>query len=211
MTLRGLSILTVALGLMGCGSSVPGGGGGVATQTSIDAGNLVFSRFYADVFSGALNSPTTLPNSGSANFSGPIVISGDSPARFTILGDMSLNANFGSRVVNGSASRFGAVTDKNGDYFNFNNQYVLDHAVGGSLTVSNGYMNSSGFLGSKLAGTLTGVDSAGSSTKTGIDSPLVGSFFSFSGAGADVVYGGGSGSATVDGYSYSISTSFVVE
>lgn len=184
--------------------SACGGGGGTsssvtATDSSQDSVGTATSnasvtqRFNAlntnyDVIGTGLVAQTTVPTSGSAIFTGQMgmdvsgALAGDAGnVDASLVGDLSLTANFANRSVSGSATNF-AYADVDGN---------VDTSVSGSLAISGSPTNNVGITtdsstGSALLaavgeGALT-IDQGATARTVNMDTILVGQFGKATGA-----------------------------
>ncbi len=165
--------------LAACGGSSTGGGTNPsASFADIAAGGLALADEIATI---PYTDPTTLPAQGSASYDGFIGVDVGNAA--TVAGDLTLNANFGSDQVSGSASNF------------FDE---AENAYGGTLDITQGTVDRGAdtrfdfTFTADLTGDLTDTDGA----VIEVDADIEGDF-----TGTDYQYVEGfvSGTATVDG------------
>ena len=178
--------VAACLSLAACGGTSSGGGAGGGTgggaMTGISAAvaeqaNTTFKDYDARIKAGTLK--TTTPT-GQATMAGYYGITDNQGA--ALIGDLSMNVDFGAGTISGSASNFG----------NFDNSgptLIKQGGPSGSLTVSGSVTGSA--MTATAKGTLSG------NTTAAVDTTMTGNFYDDS--GTTVAVGNVSGQVTDSG------------
>jgi len=207
-----VSLFALAVGVSACATTTPLAPGDPATITQADADAA--KAEIVSVLTSALAGDTTLtpdmPNSGTAQYNGNIVLSDGVDHSYAAIGDVTLDADFGAATIVGTASNFnsldvvhGPLIDPNNvllpDVLAFYDQSILTviDAVIGELAINGDITDN--LFSAALTGELTGLGLNDAEISAIIDATITGGFLTADGSGADIVYGDILGTANIDG------------
>lgn len=167
--------------------SFGGAGSGAITEAQLNEILDELDAFWAAL---ANNQIDVLPvTQATATVNGVIFVDALSAPDEAIAGNLTLNANFTSRTVGGSASDFGIYS---GD-----NEAVFEEALGGTLAITNGIMDADHIFSADMTGILNG-----STGNTTVDADMDGFFADVNGT----VMAGGSVTGTLNNDTDGVST-----
>lgn len=164
-----------------------------------------------------------MPTTGTAQYAGNILLSDAVDGSYAALGDLTLDANFESASITGTATNFNAIevvsdtpppdvetlTLEEALAFIEGLDITLGTAVTGELVID-GEIESNGFQGS-LAGELTGLGLDDEEITVVIDALIGGGFFTSDGSGADIVFGAAEGTGDTGDSTFPIAGFFLAD
>jgi len=163
------------------------------SQTEIDGLILSANDFLS------VGSPTEnfdMPSSGQATYTGLTTLAASADLGSDVwsaaIGELTLTADFSAASISGEATRFVEIE---ADSTSGNQIITVGDAITGTLSYDNGVIVGATFGSLDMTGSLTYSDG----TEQGVDIEVYGAFYTGDGNEAEVIFGVGGGTTTIDG------------